>query len=305
MTKIIFSRKGFDSSAGGVPSPIIKDEPLSIPIPYHRNTNLTYNDIGLGQMVSDLTNNKISVNSTCHVDPFIETQAGLFGQAGAAQSHLENNNVEVGDLFLFWGWFRQTNYFNGKYTYSKKDPGHYRIFGWLQIGEIIKLGEDPSTYLKKEKRKFHNHPHTTGHWTKNNTLYIAKKKLNVFGIKDWQGHGKFKSSPKTNLSANPFIKKSEWNCPDWLNPHKKGCGMTYHNDLNRWKNSTVQIVGRGQEFIAVPSKKKECKSWLKNIFEDALSIEEITKRLFEAVNEEVLRRAYERKDEWIPKFTIH
>ena len=81
--------------------------------------------------------------------------------------------------------------------------------------------------------------------------------------------------------------------------------MTYHNDLSRWKNNTVQIVGRGQEFIAVPSKKKECKSWLKNIFEDALSIEETKKRLLEAVNEEVLRSAYDRKDEWIPKFTIH
>ncbi len=31
--QIIFSRKGFDSSYGGCPSPLFKDRPLSLPIP--------------------------------------------------------------------------------------------------------------------------------------------------------------------------------------------------------------------------------------------------------------------------------
>ena len=38
--------------------------------------------------------------------------------------------------------------------------------------------------------------------------------------------------------------------------------MTYHNNLDRWGQNTVDIVGRGQEFIAKPKDSKECKKWL-------------------------------------------
>ena len=42
--------------------------------------------------------------------------------------------------------------------------------------------------------------------------------------------------------------------------------MTYHNNLDRWGENTVDIVGRGQEFIAKPKDRKECKKWLISIF---------------------------------------
>ena len=41
MTKIIFSRKGFDSTAGGIPSSKRDKYLKSFPIPYKKNT-LTY-----------------------------------------------------------------------------------------------------------------------------------------------------------------------------------------------------------------------------------------------------------------------
>ena len=85
---------------------------------------------------------------------------------GAAQTHLENNNVKVGDLFLFWGWFRETITLNKKKVFSREDPGHYRFFGWLQIGKIIHLGKDPSWYLEETEQNpdTTSHPHTIGHW---------------------------------------------------------------------------------------------------------------------------------------------
>ena len=50
--------------------------------------------------------------------------------------------------------------------------------------------------------------------------------------------------------------------------------MTYHKDLKRWSDDSVDIVGRGQEFITVPKKINDCKKWLKNIFKDAKNIDE-------------------------------
>ena len=187
---------------------------------------------------------------------------------------MKNNNINIGDLFLFWGWFRETVTLNKKTVYLKKDPGHYRFFGWLQIGKIIHLGKDPSWY-SEHKSISNSHPHTIGHWKENNTLYLASDKLNAFGLKNYYGFGKFNASEYTNLSIDPSYKKSLWKCPDWLNPKLGGCGMTYHKDKKRWGKNSVEIVGRGQEFIAEPKKKDKCKKWLTNIFKDAYTIEEV------------------------------
>ena len=48
--------------------------------------------------------------------------------------------------------------------------------------------------------------------------------------------------------------------------------MTYHKDIKRWDVNTVDIVARGQEFIAEPKNLNDCKVWLKNIFKDAYTI---------------------------------
>ena len=112
MIKIIFSRKGLDSTAGGIPSIKIGKNLQSLPIPYKKNTLTTYNHLNLGKEVKQLSKNKIRPTDTCHNDPNLLT--GQFGQAGAAQTHLENNKVGIGDLFLFWGWFRETVKFQNK-----------------------------------------------------------------------------------------------------------------------------------------------------------------------------------------------
>ena len=64
--KIILSRKGFDSSLGGYPSPIFPDGKLcSIPIPSrdgfdkYTYSMINYDSTNLGKIVFDLTNSKI------------------------------------------------------------------------------------------------------------------------------------------------------------------------------------------------------------------------------------------------------
>ena len=72
--KIILSRKGFDSSAGGVASPILPDgSMLSLPIP-DRASPVLYQDItlrghSLGRVVVDLTRGDQKSHYGAHLDP--------------------------------------------------------------------------------------------------------------------------------------------------------------------------------------------------------------------------------------------
>ena len=66
----------------------------------------------------------------------------IFGQVGAAQSHRAHSGVAVGDLFLFFGWFRQTEIVGGRYRFVRQSPDLHVIFGWLQIGEIVSARRD-------------------------------------------------------------------------------------------------------------------------------------------------------------------
>jgi hypothetical protein len=105
--RVIFSRKGFDSSAGKAPSPIIDSEPISLPIPTGRRSETTYGLAGLGQIVEEITKGRIGAGDLCHEDPVFSKGRWVFGQTGAAQTHLKTNGVGVGDVFLFFGLFRK------------------------------------------------------------------------------------------------------------------------------------------------------------------------------------------------------
>ena len=121
--KVILSRKGFDSSAGGVPSPILPDgSMMSLPIP-DKTSPITYQDIAPhGPLVPELTKGKVRSHYGAHLDPdlmagSIPRELGwkpLFGQADADQRVLEGEGVGPGDLFLYFGWFRQAERRDGR-----------------------------------------------------------------------------------------------------------------------------------------------------------------------------------------------
>src|SRR6266436_9207163 len=115
--KLILSRKGFDSANGGCPSPILDDRPFSLPIP-DPSSPTTYgeispfNGIPIWQIVEDLTHGRVGRGNGAHLDPDLRRDAltratgwrPIFGQADAAQSHLTNQGIGPGDLFLFFGY---------------------------------------------------------------------------------------------------------------------------------------------------------------------------------------------------------
>ena len=117
--KIILSRKGFDSTSGGCPNPILPDGTLlSMPIPDDeamKYSDLQYNGRTYDKILASL--NPGMVYDGCHLDPDIregirirpiENWIPAFGQTGSALGILRNAGVTFGDLFLFFGIFRQT-----------------------------------------------------------------------------------------------------------------------------------------------------------------------------------------------------
>jgi Nucleotide modification associated domain 3 len=69
-------------------------------------------------------------------------------------SVLANQGVQAGDLFIFWGLFRPVENV-GRWQFVGK-PEH-RIWGWLQIADIIELGADGS-HAVEERPWLSDHP---------------------------------------------------------------------------------------------------------------------------------------------------
>ena len=180
--KVILSRKGFDSSNGGCPSPILPDGTLlSLPIPTDdRDTyeDLSWKGVNYADLLRQLRPGKAF--SHCHVDPdlrpglrsaAVEGWKPAFGQAGSAQGAMANAGVEKGDLILFFGWFRYVEQGPNGYRFARKCEDFFRcadlhvIYGYLQIGEIL---TDP-----EEIAKYTWHPHASERFrNRPNALYL-------------------------------------------------------------------------------------------------------------------------------------
>ncbi|MCK5510037.1 hypothetical protein KAI65_00630 [Candidatus Parcubacteria bacterium] len=252
--KIILSRKGFDSTMGGYPSPIFNNKMVSMPIP-EKNSSHRYDelqiDYNLGtQNFAPLLYTNFDFKRTCHFDPDInkamlknrpKNWKALFGQTGSAQTHLQNQGVKENDIFLFFGWFRHTEKITNKIIFT--GPDMHVIFGYFQIGEILKIKD-----IQLDKwMKYH--PHIQNEEYKNdnlNTLYVAKEKLSF--DKNLLGAGAFDYNKKLVLTKKSYT-RSRWNFPEIF----KSVNITCHP--NPWKISKetgeeyFQSACIGQEFV--------------------------------------------------------
>ena len=265
--KLILSRKGFDSAAGRVPSPILPDgRLLSLPIP-DRTAQQTYAEVcrhaGFDeQLVEHLTGGRIRSSFTAHLDPDLRHDSlprppewrPLFGQTRAAQAHLANRGVGPGDIFLFYGWFRQTTYRDGVFRFDRSAPDLHMLFGWLQVDDAHRIeGGCPATIPWAAY-----HPHfqflAEGR-AKNNTLYVAGTTLKIPGLGRGQipGGGVFCNSSDNLPLTAPGQTRGIWLLPKWFSPAKGRPPLSYHDDQSRWESTEggvlLRTASRGQEFV--------------------------------------------------------
>jgi hypothetical protein len=236
--RIIFSRKGFDSAAGGGPSPIVAGRPLSLPIPDTRGLSpVTYGDLGLGEHAAKASRGRLGAGDACHHDPmFLGDGSAILGQCHAAQGHLAKQGVREGDVFVFFGLFDCAG--QGR---------HHRIFAYLRIAERIDLVTcDAAT---RDHYRALGQPHAFGLHANNDMLYVGRGAA-------------AKSAPECLRLTVPGEKPSQWQVPAWL----ARTGLSCHEAGWRWgKEGRLQAVSRGQEFVAHVGDDPEPRAWLDRI----------------------------------------
>lgn len=276
--KIVLSRKGFDSSAGGVPSPILPDGRLvSLPIPDRRSTvryrDLRHDDIELGKLVHGLTRGRVRASSRAHLDPDLASAQkysvdGLrasLGQCGSAAVHLANQGVGKGDVFLFFGWFREVRVSLSRdgtpqYVYCPGAPDLHVVFGWLMVDHVLPAGGPLPESLR-------DHPHCFGRRSLPNRFYLAAAEDAL------RLHNKiFPSAGLLPVARPPQVltagagRRSLWSLPEWCFPRGTHIPFSYHGDFKRWRRvgETVLLasVARGQEFVLDTELFPEAEEWL-------------------------------------------
>lgn len=217
--KVSFSRKGFDSANGGQPNVILPDGALlPFPIP-EKNSAVRYGDLqfkenALFDIISELKpRTGICRTQCCHLDPDLicdmkarpDGWQPAFGQADSSLSELKNRGFGVGDLFLFFGWFRQTEFVNGRLRYMRGAPDIHIIYGYMQVGEILTAGSLMPRWLAE-------HPHygriLAG--SKKDAIFLPTEKLSF--MEDVPGAGMLKYSSELVLTA-PGMTRSKWHLP--------------------------------------------------------------------------------------------
>nr|WP_240451121.1 hypothetical protein [Wenzhouxiangella sp. XN201] len=279
--KIILSRKGFDSTAGGVPSPILPDGRIvSLPIP-DPSSPVRYGEIGgpgrdVGELVSNLTRGRVRRSSRAHLDPDLVAQdrprptgwQPLFGQEGAAQGHLRNQGVGPGDLFVFFGLFQRVLRRHGRYRFDRSSPRIHLIWGWLQIADMVPVAECPDSI----RRWAREHPHFSHPASADNVLYLGRKEL-IFpngGKTGLAGSGVCPRYHRLLQLSDPGSSlPSHWRLPVWMHPGNGRSAMTYHRDAARWSDSggitRLRSASRGQEFVFRASEYPQALRWLEGL----------------------------------------
>ncbi|MCE7983145.1 MAG: hypothetical protein DYG89_18370 [Caldilinea sp. CFX5] len=277
--KIILSRKGFDASAGGVASPLFPDGALlSLPIPDQKGT-VTYADLSwgehqLGDLVEALTHGRIDRQTRTHLDPDLYATIcarppawrPLFGQDGAAQSHLTNQGVGVGDLFLFFGWFRAVALVRGHYRFVKNAPDLHLLYGWLQVGAMLtgaQLAAEAPAWAA-------SHPHCIGGRGVRNTVYIASEQLTLDGhITALPGADYCPTYRDNRCLTAPGRLRTHWRLPRWFYPHAEKPPLSYHTDRTRWacddNYAYLRSAMRGQEFVLDTQDYPEALAWVTSL----------------------------------------
>nr|WP_254722151.1 hypothetical protein [Gilvimarinus xylanilyticus] len=276
---MILSRKGFDSSAGGFPSPIFPDgRLLSLPIP-DRAGPTCYGDIqtdwgDMARLLNELSGKTHWRDTPAHIDPDLRRDSlvrgrgwqPMLGQTGTAQSHLRNQGVTVGDIFVFFGLFKPVEPSEHGWRFSRL-PARHVIWGWLQVGKIHPVDLLSATALPWCRY----HPHFQLPTDPLNTLYQASRRLTLNGSETGlPGSGVFRHYRRElSLTAPDARTPSQWQLPLAFYPGADKPPLSYHSKPERWQHLgdkvRLQAAARGQEFVLDTDYYPDIHTWLREL----------------------------------------
>lgn len=246
---------------------------VSLPIPDRRSPvryrDITWRGRDLGALVERLTGGAQTARSGAHLDPDLRSEAlpraagwrPALGQAGAAQGHLRNQRVGPGDLFLFWGLYREVD---AALRWVGR-PRHV-LWGWLAVGAVT--GVDGVVRPALSDRAWAwaaAHPHLALPPDPSNTLYLASDALELGGVRV-PGAGVFGTfDPSRQLTGPGAATPSVWRLPAAFLP-SSGPALSHHEDAGRWSRdggaAILRVAGRGQEFVLDADRCPGVRDWV-------------------------------------------
>ncbi|MDH5824072.1 hypothetical protein QFW77_13900 [Luteimonas sp. RD2P54] len=283
MRRLILSRKGFDAGYGGMPSPILPDgRLLPLPIPGRHDAFTLADAVGAGEdharLLAELSRGRITLATQVHLDPDLARPPGrrlpgwrpALGQAGGAQSHLRTQGVGAGDVFLFFGWFREVENGPCGWRFVPRAPDLHVLFGWLEVGAVLPVVLRREACLARYPW-IADHPHVANpeHYASpSNTLYVARARSRLAPRR--AGGGVFpRYRPELRLTAEGES-RSIWTLPSWFHPAPGRAALSYHGRPSRWRitgaGCRLHSVPKGQEFVMdVGGCESEAETWLRNL----------------------------------------
>ena len=259
--RVVLSRKGFDSTAGGGSSPILADGrmvSMPIPEPVPSPGSPTYEEVevpGRVQMTYAELGARCGLAAATgpmHLDPDLIPDAkerapgwkGALGQAGSAAGHLRKQSMSIGDLFLFFGRFAHVG---GRGLRGQKS--FHAIFGYLQVGQMVDIGagEQPPPWLD-------GHPHLTHEsqtvYKRHNMVFLARHRLDF--APDCPGWGVFHYDDALRMTPNDCDGLVWWELPDCFGP-EAGATVSYL-PASCWhppeaRRVRVEVIGNKQELV--------------------------------------------------------
>lgn len=256
--KVILSRKGFDGTTGGKASPIIDGKPISLPIPradsgdFYKELVFSPSESYL-KVMQDLG---IKLYSEAHVDPDIRKSVlrnrsdqwrGLFGQSGISQGTLHNRGVGEGDIFLFFGWFKEVIQVNGVWRYRPKTPDKHVIFGYLEVDQKVDIKAKSSV---PAWMNYHPHIRQRKEYEGRNAVYVATDYFSK--APDKRGWGCFKYDKRLILTKEGAKTRTVWELPPCFQGENKNftCGIETWNILSDGCIK-MQSKGRGDQEVYI------------------------------------------------------
>jgi hypothetical protein len=289
--KLILSRKGFDSSGqgGSGESPLLPDgRLLSLPIPevasFREAATTGYVDLDFdghtyAWLLDSLSPGRVvdkvhldpdllqGVRTRCEGQPF----RGLCGQSGAAGKHLLNQNVNEGDLFLFFGRFRHTERDGPEgYRFVRGALPFHTIWGYLEVGERIACRELPSGARLPAPPWAPYFPHflpPAGSGPHTEVVFVARERLSF--EHPLPGFGVFRFREQLRLTRPDATRLSAWQLPACFD----SVTLTYNPRTERraWRvvggRVEFNAAARGQEFVCEPT--PEVKRWAERLITES------------------------------------
>jgi hypothetical protein len=285
--KICFSRKGSDSQYGGLPSPILPDGrlvPLPIPTAHDHFTleDLNLPGVPVGEIVSDLSQGRLGPGTVVHLDPDLDRAKRYrkakwrpaLGQTGGAQSHLARQGFGDGDVFLFFGWFRQVEQVSGRWRYARGAPNLHVIFGWLEVDLVLPVVSRRAECLRRHPW-IENHPHVANpeHYGSHlNHLYVARSE-SKYARESPFGAGRFTHYRRCLQLTAEGRSRSVWRLPNFFMPSAGKPALSCHSNSHRWSIDAdgvlLKSVAKGQEFVLDSEYYSDAEAWLKKLVKAA------------------------------------